>query len=109
MLSYPGFVPFDLYRRGHFAHHRDELGPDEPDMDLYPGYPITRDSLRRKLRARRRRHLRLEEPQGPVPGAAAERSRPVALRILGAQVGDRWRSFTAFGRPELYLLWLAPG
>ena len=31
------------------AHHRDELGPDEPDLALYPGYPISRDSMRRKL------------------------------------------------------------
>ena len=46
----PAFVPFDVYRRSHFAHHKDEIGPDEPDIGLYAGYPITRDSLRRKLR-----------------------------------------------------------
>ena len=49
LLSYPAFVPFDLYRRSHFAHHRDEMGPDEPDLGLYQGYPIPRDSMRRKL------------------------------------------------------------
>ena len=49
LLAYPGFVPFGLYRRSHFAHHRDEMGPDEPDLNLYQGYPITRDSFRRKL------------------------------------------------------------
>ena len=27
LLSYPAFVAFELYRRGHIAHHRDELGP----------------------------------------------------------------------------------
>ena len=31
-----------LYRRAHFAHHRDEMGPDEPDTALYAGYPIAR-------------------------------------------------------------------
>ena len=38
------------YRRSHFAHHREEFGPNEPDMNLYVGYPITRASFRRKLR-----------------------------------------------------------
>ena len=31
------------------AHHRQEFGPDEPDIPLYAGYPITRASFRRKL------------------------------------------------------------
>ncbi len=49
LLGYPSFTPIDLYRRGHMAHHREEFGPDEPDIPLYRGYPISRDSLRRKL------------------------------------------------------------
>src|ERR1044071_8966043 len=40
LLSYP---------RAHMAHHRDEMGPEEPDAGLYAGYPIPPDSLRRKL------------------------------------------------------------
>ena len=31
------------------AHHREEFGPDEPDVPLYRGYPIAKDSFRRKL------------------------------------------------------------
>jgi fatty acid desaturase len=50
LLGYPSFQAFGAYRRVHFAHHRDELGPDEPDTDLYRGYPIPVDSWRRKLR-----------------------------------------------------------
>ena len=57
-LAYPAFVPFDLYRRSHFAHHKDEMGPNEPDLNLYLGYPVTRASLRRKLRRDARRHRR---------------------------------------------------
>ena len=49
LLGFPAFTPIDLYRRGHMAHHRDEFGPDEPDIPLYRGYPIPRDSMRRKL------------------------------------------------------------
>src|SRR4029079_13626594 len=49
LLGFPPFTPIDLYRRGHMAHHRDEFGPDEPDIPLYRGYPIARASMRRKL------------------------------------------------------------
>src|SRR5690606_27245626 len=49
LLAYPALLPFEAYRRVHFAHHRDELGPEEPDLNLYSGYPITRRSFRRKL------------------------------------------------------------
>src|SRR5699024_3170175 len=50
LLSYPAFVPFSLYRRSHFAHHKEEFGPNEPDVPLYADYPIPRSSWRRKLR-----------------------------------------------------------
>lgn len=49
LCSYPAFVPMELYRRGHFAHHKDEFGPNEPDLALYSGYPVTRATLRRRL------------------------------------------------------------
>jgi fatty acid desaturase len=48
-IGYLVMNPIDLYRRGHMAHHREEFGPNEPDIPLYRGYPISRDSLRRKL------------------------------------------------------------
>jgi fatty acid desaturase len=50
LLAYPTFQAFTAYRRVHFAHHRDELGPDEPDTALYRGYPVPADSWHRKLR-----------------------------------------------------------
>jgi fatty acid desaturase len=49
LLGYPGFTSTDAYRRVHMAHHRQEFGPDEPDIPLYAGYPISRASFRRKL------------------------------------------------------------
>ena len=49
LLGFPSFTSTDAYRRVHMAHHRQEFGPDEPDMALYVGYPISRASLRRKL------------------------------------------------------------
>jgi hypothetical protein len=32
------------------AHHREEFGPNEPDIPLYANYPITRASFWRKMR-----------------------------------------------------------
>ena len=49
LIAYPAFTPIRLYRRGHFAHHREEFGPDEPDLAFYGGYPCTRATLRRRL------------------------------------------------------------
>lgn len=49
LLGFPTFTSTDAYRRVHMAHHRQEFGPDEPDLALYRGYPITTASLRRKL------------------------------------------------------------
>ena len=49
VVGYPAFISTDLYRRGHMAHHKEEFGPHEPDMNLYVGYPVSRASLRRKL------------------------------------------------------------
>lgn len=49
LLGFPVFTSTDAYRRVHMAHHRDEFGPDEPDIPLYAGYPIGRASFRRKM------------------------------------------------------------
>jgi fatty acid desaturase len=108
LLDYPGLVPFEIYRKGHMAHHKDEMGPDEPDKALYAPYPVTRASLRRKLT---RDALFVSGWKNLRPLLAALRSRtgrPVASKILATQVVIV-ALFTALGRPELYLfLWLAP-
>jgi len=49
LLSYPSLTAFDAYRRAHMAHHKDEMGPEEPDYMLYAPYPVPPDSFRRKL------------------------------------------------------------
>ena len=49
LLGFVAFTSTDAYRRVHMAHHREEFGPDEPDIALYANYPVTQASLRRKL------------------------------------------------------------
>ncbi|MFV0259503.1 MAG: fatty acid desaturase [Acidimicrobiales bacterium] len=108
LLSYHAFVPFELYRRGHLDHHRDELGPDEPDTDLYANYPITRASLRRKLIRDATGQSGWKIFKGLLRGTRNKRTRPVAARIIGFQVA-LLAAATALGHPELWLLlWFLP-
>ena len=108
VLSYHAWTPFELYRRGHMAHHRDEMGPREPDTGLYAGYPITRASLRRKLIRDATGQSGWKILKGLVRGTRNPKTRPVALRILGFQI-VLLAIAIAFGRPELYvLLWFLP-
>lgn len=108
LLSYPAFVPFDIYRRAHFAHHREEFGPNEPDLSFYDGYPAPPSSMRRKLS---RDAIGISGWKNLRPLLTAGRSqtaRPLVARILGTQAVILL-AFTLAGRPELYLfLWLAP-
>jgi len=40
---------FDAYRRAHLAHHKEELGPNEPDVSMYAPYPSGASRLARRL------------------------------------------------------------
>jgi fatty acid desaturase len=109
LLGYPSFTPTDLYRRSHMAHHREEFGPDEPDIPLYRGYPISRDSFRRKLVRDATGQtgwklfkglLRAARTSGPV-GTQARRIIAVQLVLVAISI--------AVGHPWVYwLLWFAP-
>jgi fatty acid desaturase len=108
LLGAPAFVPLEAYRRGHIAHHRDEFGPDEPDMNLYRGYPITRASFGRKLRRDAFGNSGWKNLKGLLLAFRSSTARPIVVRIVGAQV-VLLAVASAFGRPELWLfLWLLP-
>ena len=110
LLGFPAFTPIDSYRRGHMAHHREEFGPDEPDIPLYRGYPITRASLRRKLTrdAEGRTGWKLFKGLFRAVRASDPSIRFQARAIFGCQlvliaIG------VALGHPWVYfILWLAP-
>lgn len=85
LLAYPALTPFDVYRRLHMAHHRDELGPDEPDQRLYAGYPVTAASWARKL-VRDAIGISGWKNLRPILAALGGRDRrAVAVRVLVAQ------------------------
>lgn len=110
LLGFPSFTSTDAYRRVHMAHHRDEFGPDEPDIPLYIGYPIAADSFRRKLMrdATGRTGLKLMRQLLRQARSTDQRSRRTFWKIalvqavlLGAAI--------ASGNWWLYpLFWLAP-
>ena len=108
LLAYPAFTPLDAYRRAHMAHHKEEFGPNEPDLALYSGYPITKASFRRKLVRDAVGISGWKNLKPLLKATLSPTGRPLALRILGTQAVVLL-AFTAVGRPELYpLLWLAP-
>jgi fatty acid desaturase len=74
------FSDFDAYRYGHLAHHKEELGPDEPDVSLYAPYPsgprIWRRLARDLFGVSAYKLLR----------AIARSTRPIRHRVLLAQL-----------------------
>ena len=108
VIAYPAFVPLDAYRRSHFAHHKDEFGPNEPDLNLYNGYPITRASFRRKLWRDARGTSGWKNLKGLLYAVRSSTARPFALRIFLMQLPVLALAI-AVGRWWLYpLLWLGP-
>jgi fatty acid desaturase len=108
LIGYPTFLPVDLYRRAHMAHHRDEFGPEEPDLQLYDGYPLALSSLRRKLRRDALFVSGWKNLKPLVKAVTRPASRPLALRILAVQAVVA-AVLTVWGAWWLYpVLWLAP-
>lgn len=109
LTGYPGLQGTMSYRRAHMAHHRDEMGPEEPDAGLYAGYPVSPDSLRRKLTRdlffvsglKNLRQLWAAARKPAPAGREARQVIAVQVVLFGAAV--------AWGRPLLYpVCWLAP-
>ena len=108
LIAYPAFVPIDAYRRGHMAHHKEEFGASEPDLNLYVGYPITRASWRRKLVRDATGQSGWKNFKALLLAFRSETARPVVLRITACQVVI-FTAFAVAGYPLVWpLLWLAP-
>jgi len=110
LLGYPTFTNTDAYRRVHAAHHRDEFGPEEPDIALYAGYPIGAASFRRKMwrDATGRTGVRLMRQMLSGVRHRDPRSRRATWKIIGTQV-VLMAVAVASGHWWLYpLMWLLP-
>jgi len=103
LLAYPTFVPMLAYRRSHFAHHRDEMGPDEPDLSLYSGYPVSKDSWHRKLRRDATGRSAVKVLRGLW--GALRRGQTEAQEIVVVQIVMLGTSIL-FMRPLAYVVWI---
>jgi fatty acid desaturase len=112
LLGFPSFTPIDLYRRGHMAHHREEFGPDEPDIPLYRGYPISKDSFRRKLLRDARGSTGWKLFKGLLGGVRSENAAirfqarcivvtQLVLIAIGVALGHPWVYFVLLLAPYL--------
>lgn len=110
LLGFPTFTSTDVYRRVHMAHHRDEFGPDEPDIPLYVGYPIAADSFRRKLvrDATGRTGLRLLARFASNARSSDPRSRRTFWQIMLVQAILLAASIASGHWWAYPLLWLVP-
>ncbi|MBV8464067.1 MAG: fatty acid desaturase family protein [Acidimicrobiales bacterium] len=109
LLAYPTFTPISIYRRGHFAHHKEEFGPKEPDLAFYRPYPCDRRALVRRLT---RDAVGISGWKNFTPLFKALRSpqfRPISLSIIATQLVLWGALWAATGRWWIYpLLWWLP-
>jgi fatty acid desaturase len=111
LAAYPIWSDLHPYRPYHLQHHSKTGGPEDPDLGLIRPFPITRSSLTRKVvrdlsgqtgwkfakGAWRRTFGRYGED--PIATRAAQGVLVTNAVLLLAIL-------VAFGRPELYLLWV---
>ncbi len=103
LMAYPTYQAMLAYRRVHFAHHRDEMGPDEPDLALYTGYPVPRDSWHRKLMRDAIGNSASKNFRGLF--AALRRGQTEAKQILAVHMVMLGASIV-FMRPLAYVVWI---
>jgi len=109
LIAYPTWTPIGLYRRGHFAHHKEEFGPNEPDIAFYGGYPCDRRALARRLV---RDAVGISGWKNFVPllrSVKVAAFRRTSLSIIGIQLMLWAVLWVATGRWWIYpLLWWLP-
>jgi fatty acid desaturase len=109
VIAYPALVPIQIYRRGHFAHHKHEFGPEEPDMAYYGGYRCDTRTLARRL-VRDAVGISGWKNLAPLLKSVKVKTyRPISVPIIAMQVGLWAVAWAATGRWWIYpAFWLAP-
>jgi fatty acid desaturase len=98
IVGYPGWTPTAVYRRSHFAHHREEFGPHEPDIPFYAGYRTTPRVLGRRLVRDAVGISGWKNLKGFARAAGSASARPTVARIVGVQVVLTLGMWAATGR-----------
>jgi fatty acid desaturase len=119
LCAFPVGTDLNLYRPYHLKHHRFTQQENDPDLVLSAPFPITRQSLRRKIQrdllgqtGYQRRRMQWREAWGPQNLSWAERREQLTKAgITGAAITNLalLSILTAAGYWWLYpLLWLLP-
>lgn len=110
LLGFPVITSTPAYRRVHMAHHREEFGPEEPDIPLYANYPVSTASLRRKLLRDITGRTGLKLLRNQVRGFRSPdvRVRRTLWKMVAVQIVIV-AAFAVAGHPLLYvILWVVP-
>jgi fatty acid desaturase len=110
LAAYPIWTDIDRYRPYHLQHHAKTGTAEDPDLGLITPFPVTRRSLWRKVW----RDLSGQTARKFAKGSYGRtfgrwHKDPVARRAaIGVLVSNLvlLATVAAFGRPELYLLWV---
>jgi len=124
--AYPVWTDIGPYRNYHLKHHAKNWTAEDPDLDLATKYPVTRDSMRRKIWRdlsgqvgwkRARATLRRDLGVGLANDGAGT---SLSFGKTARKGGRSWHNLrgvvitngilllglAAAGRPELYALWV---
>ena len=109
LIASPALVPLSLYRRSHMAHHREEFGPDEPDIAFYSGYPGPAAALRRRLLRDAAGISGWKNLKVLLTALGSTSGRKIAVPIVSIQLGLWALMWVVSGAWWAYpLLWLLP-
>jgi len=109
LIAYPVFVPMHLYRHSHLSHHREEFGPEEPDIAFYSGYPCELRDLRRRLTRDAIGVSGYKNLKPLLRGAFTGPRKRLAWSIIAVQLVIWSGAWAVSGVWYAYLiLWLAP-
>ena len=116
--AYPVFTETMAYRRYHFTHHAHTQTRQDPDLSLSAPFPITRESLKRKMLRDLSGQTGFKQRRAQIMGALGESSWPLGRRArrfwdkLGRQTLVNLALvalLAAVGRWWLYpLCWILP-
>lgn len=115
LCAYPVYSDVHPYRNYHLKHHAKTWTPDDPDLPLVTPFPITRQSLRRKIwrdltgqTGWKRLKYTLKGDIAFTPGFGIKSDTPGFRTFRGMVVTNLalFGVLAAAGRPLLYLLWV---
>ncbi len=110
LSGYWVFSDKEAYMKGHLGHHQTAGTRDDPDLKNYAAYPVSRSSFRRKIIRDLTGQLGWRRMKSIGRGLLRIRTlrpgvRQSLLRSLGVNAA-MLLTFTAFGQPWLYALWI---